>query len=74
MCKYNGDADSKTCFFKYICIPKICIHIIIQNINLVCIHLFGTLCIGTLSFNSELNPVCRLVFVKSTLVYLYVVS
>jgi hypothetical protein len=28
-------------------VPKRCIHVIIWNINLVCIHLFGTLCIFT---------------------------
>jgi hypothetical protein len=27
---------------SYTGVPKICIHIIIQNINLVCIHLLGT--------------------------------
>jgi hypothetical protein len=43
------------------CVPKRCIHIIIRNINLVCMHLFGTFCIYVpVQLNSvplERNPI-----------------
>jgi hypothetical protein len=34
-------------------VPKRCIHIIIWNINLLCIHLFGTLCMGRKTSKEE---------------------
>jgi hypothetical protein len=46
---------------------KRCIHIIIRNINLVCMHLFGTLCIIKIFGNEEVegtNVECRMAYCK----------